>query len=718
MELFFVKSLTSSYNYYKEMGDIGMTLRVKLLLGFMAVTIFPLLVVTLWSSRSASQALYESDSRQMTALMTVKASQIVDYFNEKIGDVELATYSEDVHDSVFKLVRYHNEMRIGPKEDFDTTGAGDELTLGYEEIYLEANHYLGKYGEIFEYYDVFLICAKHGHVMYSWAREADFGTNLSSGQYKDTHLAELWNQVIRTGDHYLTDTKTYTPSGGEPAQFIGAPLFDEEGVVEAVLAFQISSEGISAIMQERAGMGETGETYLVGEDFLMRSDSFLDPENHSLMASFGNPEKGSVRTEAVREAFSGISNTKTITDYKGNPVLSAYKSINIGNFKWAVLAEIDMAEINAPINRLVYTIIGIGVAFLVASLAVSLFIVRSVQNQLGADPSIIAGIASNIANGDLRITFTEKKSIGVYGDMKIMTERLTEIIESVISSADNVASGSQQLSSSSQLLSQGSTEQAANNEEVTASLEEMSASIQTNTDNANQTESIAKNVAAEAEKSGEAVLETVDAMKSIANKISIIEEISRQTNLLALNAAIEAARAGEHGKGFAVVAAEVRKLAENSQRAAAEISQLSIGSVEVADRAGALLAELLPKIRQTTDLVQEISSSSSEQRVGAEQINNAMQQLDEVVQRNAASSEELASTAEELSSQADLLQSEISFFKTDNQRRERKKLSPPTKKKQESKASPASAATTKAEISTGIALSPDSAIDDSDFASF
>jgi len=697
-----------------------MTLRVKLLLGFMAVTILPLLVVSLWSSNSASRALYDSDSRQMTALMTVKANQILDFFEQKKDDVELATYSHDIHDAADKFIRYHNEMGIGGEESFDTTGSGGGLSLDYDDIYNDVNDYLSRYGEISGYYDVFLICAKHGHVMYSWTKEADFGTNLSAGPYKDSHLAELWKNVVSSKDLYLTDTKPYAPSNGEPAQFIGAPLFDEGGNVEAVLVFQISSDGINAIMQERDGMGETGETYLVGQDYLMRSDSFLDPENHSLKASFANPAKGSVQTEAVRDAFSGKVDTRTVIDYNGNPVLSAYKSIGVGNFKWAVMAEIDLAEINAPINRLVYSIIAIGFGFLVASFAVSLFIVRSVQNQLGADPSIIADIASNIADGDLRISFTEKKSIGVYGDMKIMTERLTEIIESVITSADNVASGSQQLSSSSQLLSKGSTEQAANNEEVTASLEEMSASIQTNTDNANQTESIAKNVAVEAEKSGEAVLETVDAMKSIANKISIIEEIARQTNLLALNAAIEAARAGEHGKGFAVVAAEVRKLAENSQRAAGEISQLSIGSVEVADRAGALLSELLPKIRRTTDLVQEISSSSSEQRVGAEQINNAMQQLDEVVQRNAASSEELASTAEELSSQAELLQTEISFFKTGNQSRTRKNLSPPPAKKAELKASPTPSKPPEkdAETSTGITLSPDTSIDDSDFANF
>ena len=690
-----------------------MKLSTKLLLGFLSVTIIPLLIVTIWSSISSSRALYNSDKRELTALMTVKASQISSFFKERIGDVELATYSEDVHESEGKLVHYHNEMNIGANEDFDTTGSGEGLTLSYQEIYDDVDEFLGKYGEIYGYYDVFLICAKHGHVMYSWAREADFGTNLGSGQYKDSHLAELWKEVVSTGDHYLTDTRAYAPSNGDPAQFIGAPLFDESGNVDAVLAFQISSEAINNIMQERTGMGETGETYLVGEDYLMRSDSYLDPVSHSLKASLADPDSGDVRTEAVEEAFKGNNDTKIIIDYNGHPVLSAYKSIDVGDFKWAVLAQIDEAEINRPVNQLVYTMIGISFVFLLIAIGISLFIIKSVQNQLGADPSIIADIASNIADGNLLNTFSEKRNVGVYRDMKSMSDKLSKVIESVINSADNVTSGSQQLSISSQMLSQGTTEQAANNEEVTASLEEMSASIQGNTDNANQTESIAKNVAVEAEKSGEVVNETVIAMKSIADKISIIEEISRQTNLLALNAAIEAARAGEHGKGFAVVAAEVRKLAENSQKAAGEISSLSVSSVEVADKAGSLLAEVLPKIKQTADLVQEISASSNEQKVGAEQINNSMQQLDEVVQQNAASAEELSSTAEELSAQAEILQSEISFFKTENSGSERKMITSPQKKRTESSQSQ------KAQILTGLDIREErEMIDASDFADF
>ncbi len=244
-----------------------------------------------------------------------------------------------------------------------------------------------------------------------------------------------------------------------------------------------------------------------------------------------------------------------------------------------------------------------------------------------------------------------------------MTAKLSEIVTSVLTASDNVASGSQQLSSGAQLMSQGTTEQAASTEEASSSVEEMNATIRQNADNAMQTEKIALKSAADAQESGKAVTDAVLAMKQIAEKIGIIEEIARQTNLLALNAAIEAARAGEHGKGFAVVAAEVRKLAERSQAAAGEIGHLSGSSVEVAERAGAMLARLVPDIQKTSELVQEITASSREQAGGADQINGAIQKLNQVVQQNAGAVEEMASTAEELSSQADQLQSTVSFFK-------------------------------------------------------
>ena len=250
--------------------------------------------------------------------------------------------------------------------------------------------------------------------------------------------------------------------------------------------------------------------------------------------------------------------------------------------------------------------------------------------------------------------------------LKDMSKRLSQTLGEVKTSAGAVASAASQVAAGAQTVSQGTSEQAASVEETTSSLEEMSASITQNAENSRLMEQMSSKGAADAEASGKVVNETVDAMKAIAEKISFIEEIAYQTNLLALNAAIEAARAGEHGKGFAVVASEVRKRAERSQSSAKEIGNLASASVQVAERSGKLLDELVPAIKKTADLVQEVASASREQAAGVNQMNKAMGQVDQVTQRNASAAEEMSSTAEELSSQSEGLMQLMSFFRTDD----------------------------------------------------
>jgi methyl-accepting chemotaxis protein len=278
----------------------------------------------------------------------------------------------------------------------------------------------------------------------------------------------------------------------------------------------------------------------------------------------------------------------------------------------------------------------------------------------------VAGIAGQIAAGDLTVEVQPQSDQDeIAGSLKDMVERLRSVVGDAITASSNVSSGSQELSATAEQVSQGATEQAAAAEEASASMEEMAANIKQNADNAAQTEKISKQSAADAALSGDAVAKAVEAMRTIAEKITIVQEIARQTDLLALNAAVEAARAGEHGKGFAVVASEVRKLAERSQTAATEISTLSSDTVKAAQSAGEMLSKLVPDIRKTAELVAEISAACREQDVGASQINEAIQQLDRVTQQNAAAAEEMSATSEELASQSEELQSSIAFFHTD-----------------------------------------------------
>jgi methyl-accepting chemotaxis protein len=410
--------------------------------------------------------------------------------------------------------------------------------------------------------------------------------------------------------------------------------------------YKIAIENVRSAYEKLPSLEEENRLY---QEYKHHWDLYIK-ENAQIIAL-----SRAMKTQEATEAMRGTSRTEY---YAAREALEKIIQIQKG------ASDAASAEAEAIYTRANTSIIIANAAAILAGILLAFLVARVITRQLGTEPAVIAAVADRVAGGDLTVSFDDTTHhIGVYADIKRMCERLREIVAEVQSASENVASGSEEMSASAEQLSQGATEQAASVEEVSSSMEQMTANIRQNADNAAQTEKIALKAAHDAQAGGEAAQQAVNAMKNIAEKISIVEEIARQTNLLALNAAIEAARAGEHGKGFAVVAAEVRKLAERSGTAAAEISELSASTLRGADQTGQMLAKLVPDIKRTADLVQEISAASNEQNAGAEQINKALQQLDQVIQQNASASEELASTSEELSSQAEQLQSTIGFFR-------------------------------------------------------
>ncbi|WPL10631.1 MULTISPECIES: methyl-accepting chemotaxis protein [Thiorhodovibrio] len=390
--------------------------------------------------------------------------------------------------------------------------------------------------------------------------------------------------------------------------------------------------------------------------------------------------------EAAEKRLQHVQEAATIFRNESEPNLAQVQEnlTGMGNKLQADATELQ-ESMEASGQSSTTLLIGAGIVALLLGLAAAILIVRGTSRQLGGDPAELVDVAGRLADGDLtrslKVRAGDKTS--VMAVMSLMTDKLKTVVSEVRVGADSLSSASSEVSSTAQALSQGATEQAASVEETTASIEQLNASVQQNTENARVTNGISKSSAEEARQGGEAVDRTVKAMKEIASKIGMIEEIAYKTNLLALNAAIEAARAGEHGKGFTVVAAEVRKLAENSGTTAQEINQLATNSLSIAEDAGRVLEEMVPNIVKTAELVEEITAASGEQASGIGQINEAMGQLDKATQQNASASEELAATAEELSGQAAQLQETMAFFKVSAGKREssspaiKKAVSPP-----------------------------------------
>lgn len=697
----------------------NLTLKVKLLAAFLIVGIIPFAVITITSLIKADSALHDQAFAQMQSMRDVKKGQVERYlqtiqdqaitFSENHMTIQaMADFSEAydtflsensldgsglqglkrelrsyyvndfssaygetnggkssnaegvlnrLSDSCIAL-QYHyisaNSNPLGSKDTLDSARDGSQYSKFHATYHPAIRSYLQKFG----YYDIFLVEPENGNIVYSVFKELDYATSLISGPYAQTNFAEAFrraNQQTSTDAVVFTDFKQYYPSYEAPAAFVASPIV-KDGQKIGVLVFQFPLDNLNTIMKERAGMGKTGETYLVGSDKLMRSDSYLDSDNHSVTASFRNPEKGSVETDATEAALSGKTEEKIILDYNGNLVLSAYTPLQFANLNWALLAEIDEAEAFAAVKTLQWVALTVTVICIAVIIAIAFYMTRAIVRPVQGVVDSLTELSQGEGDLTTRLPSITNDEIGMlalrFNDfmdkLQQMIKDISKGIATLSSSSTELSSISQQMSTSAEDTSAKANTVATAAEEMSTNMNSVSAALEQTTTNTNMVSSAAEemtatiNEIAQSAESARSVSEKAvvqtneasqqmsalgDAANAIGKVTETITDISDQTNLLALNATIEAARAGEAGKGFAVVANEIKELAKQTAEATLDIKQQIEGIQNSTGSTVQAIDEIGHVITSVNETVAAIATAVEEQSVSTREIADNIAQV-------------------------------------------------------------------------------------------
>ncbi|WP_299443301.1 methyl-accepting chemotaxis protein [uncultured Rhodospira sp.] len=616
------------------------------------------------------------------------------------GDVVAALQTDYIDD---------NPNPPGEKHRLDTARTGS----WYDEQHALYHPWFRDLQQVRGYYDVFLI-SPAGDLIYSVFKERDFATNLRDGQWADSGLARVYQTIADAPDPETVafdDFAAYAPSNGDPASFIARAVFDDRGGFIGVLAYQMPIGRINAIMQIEAGMGETGEAYLVGDDRLMRSDSRFSEESTILARS--------VDTETARAALAGDQGVGEVPDYRGVPVLSAFGPIEFQGVRWAVLTEVDVAEVLAPVTRLQWFLVLAGLAILVVVALVGTVFARTITTPLAA----MTRTMGKLADGDLTVDIPATERQDELGDMshameifkqhfqemedlKAAQERerkeaeaarrrgllemadtfekdVSGVVSAVTSAATEMESAAQALAGTAERASQrattvaGAAEQTSGNvQTVATATEELAASIHEIARQVEQARATADDAVTEAQRTTEQVRALDQAAGRIGEVISLITDIASQTNLLALNATIEAARAGDAGKGFAVVANEVKALAGQTARATEEIGQ-HIGEVQTnthkavsaiehfaqtVNRIGEISTAVAAAVEQQNAAISEVSRNTAEAASGTQEVSQSIGAVTEAAEETGGAAQQVLGAAGELSHHASDLSTAVDRF--------------------------------------------------------
>ena len=759
-------------------------LRSKLLFAFLCVGIIPFAIMAIVALKNANSALSNQAFAQMQSMRDVKKEQVVHYlktikdqaltFSENrmiIAAMEDFSKSFDAFIDENELSdqdidRQRNQLATYYNQDFSTAyrdqndgqspnastiikkidsnavalqycyikanthplGSKDRLDRaddrsGYSQIHQRYHPVIRSYLKKFGYYDIFLVNPDTGKIVYSVFKELDFATSLKNGPYADTNFAEAFqkaNAALSADTVVFADFKQYFPSYEAPAGFVASPIF-REGRKIGVLLFQFPIDSLNRIMAERAGMGKSGETYMVGHDLLMRSDSFLDPKNHSVAASFRHPDKGRVDTEATREALKGKTEEKIIIDYNGNPVLSAFTPLNFEGLRWALMAEIDEAEAFAAVKALQWEAFIVAAIGIIAIGVVALLITRAIVRPVQGVVVNLTDLAEGEGDLTTRLPVTTRDEIGELAQrfnefmnkLHNMIQDITKGVDTLSSSSTELSAISQQMSANAEQTSRKSDsvataaegmsgnmnsvsaamEQSSTNTGIVASAaEEMTATINEIAKNAENARTISDQAVSQTKDAGEQMDALGKAAQAIGKVTETITEISEQTNLLALNATIEAARAGDAGKGFAVVANEIKELAKQTAEATLDIKQQidgiqnsTVETVDAINQIGKVIdnvneivatiataveeqsvstKEIAGNISQISSGIGEVNENVAQSSSVAGEITQSISEVNQAAGEMANSSSQVRLSAEELSKLAEQLNGMVGKFKT------------------------------------------------------
>jgi methyl-accepting chemotaxis protein len=648
-------------------------LGTKFMWVFLAVGIVPFAMMGFISIKAAGNDLERQAVHRLIDVRETKKEQVVGFFDNMFQEMEIFARSRDVHDLYDQLHAYFAVAGA-------TDGGGYNVTAGdYLKIYKDFGGNIRHFWKERGYADVLILGAEHGHVMFTCAKAPDLGTNLQNGPYRDSPLARLWRDVVETRDAAVVDFKSYAPGNGEPSAFAGCPILDAAGKIKGVIVIQLAVKNIEHIMFRPSGMGKTGEIYLVGPDSLMRSDASGNPERFSVKASFADPEKGRMDTEALREALAGKTGEKIITSHSGREALSAYAPVDVYGLGWSILAEMDVSEAFLPIRDLktkmaIYFLAGV-VLISVAAYLISRSIVGPINRSIR--------FADELSKGDLTgsLDIDQKDEIGILSkalndlirNLGRMLREITDSIGNLSNSSANLSDISMQLSENSGQTSERSNMVAAGAEEMSTNMTAVAAAVEEASTNVSMVASAseemtatineiarstdkARDITSQAVSDAHGASETVNLLGRAAQEIGqvteTITEISEQTNLLALNATIEAARAGEAGRGFAVVANEIKELAKQTAAATDEIKRKIEGIQNSTTGTVGQIQHISGVIDEVNEIVSTIATAVEEQSVTtreiADNISQAAQGLQEITQSVAQSSMVAESSARDI----------------------------------------------------------------------